>query len=105
MAGTSIGSKKSVAKILAKDPDHFKKIGHIGGSRSKRHLSHEEAVRLGKMGGKNGKRGKAIPMKIVNAEDWYDPMSFTPDPQLITWAVAPPRHKKRTLIQKLLRRK
>lgn len=104
MAGTSIGSKKSVAKILAKDPDHFKKIGQKGGSRSKRHLSHEEAVRLGRMGGKNGKRGKA--KKSLTWNDVYGiDYGFAPDPDQHTWAVAQPHTKKRTLIDKILRRK
>ena len=32
MSGTKEGSKKAVAKILAKDPDFFKKIGQKGGA-------------------------------------------------------------------------
>ncbi|MDQ0868998.1 general stress protein YciG [Arthrobacter sp. V1I9] len=33
MSGTSAGSKKAVATILAKNPNHFRDIGRIGGSR------------------------------------------------------------------------
>lgn len=31
MAGTKSGASKATAKILARDPDHFKKIGAKGG--------------------------------------------------------------------------
>lgn len=34
MSGTKIGGQRSARTQLAKDPDFFKKIGRIGGSRS-----------------------------------------------------------------------
>lgn len=34
MPGTPSGAKKSVAKILKKNPNHFREIGHLGGIRS-----------------------------------------------------------------------
>jgi len=34
MTQTKIGASKAVSKILAKDPDHFRKIGAKGGSRT-----------------------------------------------------------------------
>lgn len=33
MAGNKIGGQKAAAKNLAKDPDFYKKIGSIGGSK------------------------------------------------------------------------
>ena len=37
MTQTKLGAKKSVAKILARDPDYFKKIGSIGGKNGTGH--------------------------------------------------------------------
>ena len=34
MAQTKAGAAKSTARLLAKDPDYFKKIGSIGGRNS-----------------------------------------------------------------------
>lgn len=35
VAGTKAGSAKAVATILARDPDFFKRVGKIGGSKGK----------------------------------------------------------------------
>lgn len=32
MTGTPQGAQKAIAKMLARDPDHFRKIGKLGGS-------------------------------------------------------------------------
>lgn len=63
MAGTKAGAAKSVAAIKAKNPDHWKQIGHIGGSRkvTKGFGSNPELAReAGAVGGRISKRGKAV---------------------------------------------
>jgi general stress protein YciG len=35
MGGNQEGAQKTKAKLLAKDPDHYKKIGAAGGAKSK----------------------------------------------------------------------
>jgi general stress protein YciG len=41
-----------MATRLKEDPDFYARIGSLGGKKSKRHLSHETAVLLGKSGGR-----------------------------------------------------
>lgn len=67
---TPEGAKKAVAKLKAKDPDYFKKIGKIGGangntggfaslSKDKNGLTgRERAMKYGAIGGTISKRGK-----------------------------------------------
>jgi len=68
MPGTKAGSAKTVAKILAKNPNHFKEIGSKGGKMSGTggfwHLKYiEQDVKsiqeAGSKGGKVSRRGKA----------------------------------------------
>lgn len=67
MAGTKAGAQKAIAKILARDPDFFKKIGSKGGANGttggfasekigKDGLNGKQrAVLAGAIGGKNRK--------------------------------------------------
>lgn len=60
MSGTKIGAAKSVAKILAKNPNHFKEAGKIGGQHGVGHsYGHGKAspVENGRRGGLNSIRG------------------------------------------------
>lgn len=74
MSGTKTGSRKAVTKILAKDPDFFKRIGKIGGQNG--HTGgfaypllcdcnymedlHKKAICAGAKGGSIGRRRKVI---------------------------------------------
>jgi general stress protein YciG len=64
MSGTKIGAAKAISKILAKDPDHFRKIGAIGGSRTgiKKGfaLNRERARTAGAKGGRISRRRPKI---------------------------------------------
>ena len=61
MSGSSESVTRAVATILKHDPDHFRKIGALGGAKSKRHLTQEEAAAMGKIGGTRSKRGPNKP--------------------------------------------
>jgi general stress protein YciG len=52
MSGTKSGGKLAYERNIANDPDHYSKIGSMGGKKSKRHLTNEEAVAMGSKGGK-----------------------------------------------------
>lgn len=67
MAGTKAGSQKAVATILARDPDFFKRVGKIGGSKGKGAgyqggFAHPEADprKAGAIGGRISRRKKAV---------------------------------------------
>ena len=62
MANTKEGGIKTRDKILARDPDHYKKIGAIGGKKGHTggFAANPELARIaGAKGGKKSKRGKA----------------------------------------------
>lgn len=67
MSGTAAGSKKAVAKILAKNPNHFRDIGRIGGSRGTRggfgdgEEGRARARKYGAIGGRISRRSKRVP--------------------------------------------
>lgn len=70
MAGNKIGGMKAAKKNLARDPDFYKRIGSIGGSRShecgfwsNRKLASTAGVR----GGKLSKRG----FRLVKKDDEF----------------------------------
>lgn len=61
MAGTSAGAAKAVAKMLEKNPDHFRTIGSLGGkaptSAPKGFAANRDiAVAAGRLGGQRSKR-------------------------------------------------
>ena len=63
MTATRAGGLKARDKNLAKDPDFYKKIGSLGGSKGAKDgtikgfaLDRDRAVRAGAMGGKISKR-------------------------------------------------
>jgi uncharacterized protein len=61
MAGTYEGGLKAAQKILERDPNHFKRIGAIGGSRGTTggfYADRELARIAGAKGGKVSKRTK-----------------------------------------------
>lgn len=73
MSGTVIGGLKTAQKIKAYDPEHYKKIGSIGGQVKsplkgfgtddrtfiEKLYKPKRAARAGKLGGRISKRGKA----------------------------------------------
>jgi len=68
MPQTKEGARKAVAKILARDPDHFKKLGRIGGKTPKtapagfayvRDTDPEKFREISAKGGFISRRGKA----------------------------------------------
>lgn len=64
MSGTKLGGAKSRDKNLTRDPDFYKKIGRIGGSKKtskpKGFAADPERARIaGARGGRISKRGKA----------------------------------------------
>lgn len=59
ISGTKEGALKVKAKLLAKDPNHYAKIGRVGGIRSTTggfYADHELARRAGAIGGRISKR-------------------------------------------------
>lgn len=62
MSGTKAGGRKAAAKNLASDPDFYKKIGAVGGSRSTTggfaHLSEKNPKRHAEISAKGGKNGR-----------------------------------------------
>lgn len=59
MAGTKEGGQKAAAKNLAKNPDFFKEIGSIGGSRGTTggfYANRELAREAGRKGGQISRR-------------------------------------------------
>ena len=57
MSGTVAGGHKAVASVKASlGPDHYKRIGSLGGKISKRHLTYDEAAAMGAVGGKISRR-------------------------------------------------
>lgn len=63
MSGTKIGAAKAAAKILARDPDHFKRIGSKGGKapsdKPKGFAANPELARIaGARGGKISRKNK-----------------------------------------------
>lgn len=63
MSGTRAGGKKAAAKNLANDPDFYRKIGRIGGSKSTTggfsylaDMNPEKHRRISAKGGKLSKR-------------------------------------------------
>lgn len=63
MAGTVEGGRKARDRNLANDPNFYKKIGAIGGSKSGTggfYANRELARIAGAKGGKISRRGKAI---------------------------------------------
>lgn len=63
MAGNSIGGKKSAATVTARDPNFYKKIGRIGGSKTgiKKGfalMSKEDHLKASLKGGTISRRGK-----------------------------------------------
>lgn len=70
MSGTSIGARKATQRILRRDPDHFKRIGQIGGRNGTTGGfadNHERASVAGAKGGKLSKKGH----KYLRTEDGY----------------------------------
>ncbi len=70
MAGTSAGNKKVAAGLLAKDPDHFKKLGRKGlkgGKYSSGSFAtgSVHAARAGERGGSLSKRKPVIEDKLM----------------------------------------
>lgn len=62
MSGTAAGGQKTSAKILARDPDHYKKIGAKGGRNGKTGgfaANPELAREAGRLGGLKSRRGPA----------------------------------------------
>ncbi len=62
MAGTKEGGKKAAARILAVDPDFYKKIGAIGGSKGNTggFAANPELAKIaGAKGGRISRRGPA----------------------------------------------
>lgn len=56
MAGTVMGGFKTKSKILAKDPDHYKKIGAMGGKKGRTggfYVHRDLAKKWGKINGPN----------------------------------------------------
>lgn len=63
MAGTVLGGKKAAAKIKAKDPDFYMKIGSKGGRNGNTggFAANLELARIaGAIGGRKSKRGKVV---------------------------------------------
>jgi len=65
MSGNKLGAMKAKAKILAKNPNHYKEIGKRGGlnGRGENYVGgfagdRELAIRAGRIGGKVSKRTK-----------------------------------------------
>ena len=63
MTQTKLGAKKSVAKILARDPDHFKRIGSVGGKKGRGHaFAHglADPIESGRKGGTISRKTKKL---------------------------------------------
>lgn len=61
MGNTKEGAKKTRDKLLAKDPDYYKKLGKLGGEASEGYSFGHGKVdpsEAGRVGGKRSKRGK-----------------------------------------------
>lgn len=61
MPGTVAGGQKTRAKVLAADPDFYKKIGAIGGANGNAGgfaANRELASKAGRIGGLKSRRGK-----------------------------------------------
>lgn len=69
MSGTLSGGQNAAeTNIRRYGPDYYKRIGKSGGKKSKRHLTHEEAVALGKLGGRpRGLKHKPESIKQMSA--------------------------------------
>jgi len=68
MSGTPQGAAKAVAKILDRDPDFFRRIGAVGGSRGTTGgfaANRELAAEAGRKGGRISRRGKAKPDELT----------------------------------------
>ena len=61
MAGNSEGARKTVKKILARDPDFYKKIGHIGGRKG--HTGGFACTEIGEDGLTGAERAKVAGAK------------------------------------------
>lgn len=64
MSGTKEGAAKARAKILARDPDYYKKIGAIGGRNGNTGgfaSNRDLAIRAGQKGGRISNRSKVKP--------------------------------------------
>ena len=73
MAGNREGGIKSAKKILASDPDFYRKIGRIGGKKSTKggfYADRNRASLAGKLGGKMSKRGHKL-IKIDGNYAYY----------------------------------
>lgn len=109
MSGTVTGARKAKETTLKRNPNHFKEIGKKGGLAKVPKgfaLDKERAKTAGKKGGQNGKRGKA---KTYTVTAHATPESYWSGKVLAemdtSYAVTARRQpKKRTIIDKLLRR-
>lgn len=75
MSGNLIGGRKARDTNLTKDPDFYKKIGHLGGKNGHTggfYNNHELAVSAGRKGGSISRRGKSIKTEVEKAEDMFD---------------------------------
>jgi general stress protein YciG len=61
MTGTKAGSQLAKSKVLARDPDYFKKIGALGGkaltgNKGFANMPREKVAEAGRLGGTRSKR-------------------------------------------------
>jgi hypothetical protein len=74
MSGNTIGGKKSAAKILAKDPTFYSRIGSKGGQKSSPTKgfgdNRERAAAAGRIAGKLSKRGHKY-LRTENGFNYY----------------------------------
>lgn len=126
MAGTKEGGAKAKASNLKRNPNFYKELGAKGGKKGKKDgaikgfaHSHERAVEAGRKGGHLGKRGKAKQYtnhyRINASEPNLSGVPPSSTVVLTTNEPAPDNYvtvhfsvqyfKKRTIIDKILRRK
>lgn len=74
MAGNREGGIKSAKKILASDPDFYRKIGRIGGKKSTKggfYADRNRASLAGKLGGKLGGKMSKRGHKLIKIDGNY----------------------------------
>lgn len=75
MAQTTEGAKKAVATTLKKNPNHYKEVGKLGGSKKVPKgfaMNRDLAVKFGAIGGKKSKRPKADKVNIGGYNASYE---------------------------------